>query len=171
MGGMKKILFLGIYVAAMAGCAQVSMVEKPVDGGTGLESEAQGPIRPHARPSDLDITARVAPPKSARTVEEFDTTTKAERTAATEKSQVSKDLGATVIGLGDPTQPGFWLKTPLVKTARKGLVSVVASGKSVQVDLIPIEGPKTAGSRISLAAIRLLGVPLTALSEVEVFRE
>ena len=45
-----------------------------------------------------------------------------------------------------------------------------ASGKSVAVTLRPIEGPETAGSRLSLAAMRLLGVPLTALVEVDVRR-
>jgi hypothetical protein len=43
------------------------------------------------------------------------------------------------------------------------------TGQSSQVDLIPIDGPPTAGSRMSLAAMRLIGVPLTGLAEVEVF--
>ena len=34
---------------------------------------------------------------------------------------------------------------------------------------IPIEGPPTAGSRISLAALRVLGVPLNELIELRVF--
>jgi len=43
------------------------------------------------------------------------------------------------------------------------------NGKSAQVDLIPIEGPDTAGSRLSLAAFRIIEAPLTGLPEVEVF--
>jgi len=34
--------------------------------------------------------------------------------------------------------------------------------------LIPIDGPDTAGSRMSLAALRLIGASLTDLTEVEV---
>jgi hypothetical protein len=39
----------------------------------------------------------------------------------------------------------------------------------VRVELRPIEGPATGGSRISLAALRLLGASLAGLPEVEVF--
>ncbi len=78
-------------------------------------------------------------------------------------------MGETVASLGDPTRPGFWLETPLVDSPATGRVVFPATGKSAQVDLIPIDGPPTAGSRISLSAMRLIEAPLTDLPTIQVF--
>jgi hypothetical protein len=110
------------------------------------------------------------PVATAKTAEAFDTTSEAQRKAAAEKPLAGGLIGRTVVSLGAPAEPGFWLKTPLVQGEGAGQVIDPATGKSVAVTLIPIEGPSTAGSRLSLPAMRLLGVPLTALVEVEVRR-
>jgi hypothetical protein len=104
-------------------------------------------------------------------VEEFDTTTQQEREAAAAPAEVAGErlLGTTIVSLGDPARPGFWIETPLVSSAAIGRVTFAGTGQSSQVDLIPIDGPATAGSRMSLAAMRLIGVPLTGLVEVQVF--
>ena len=134
-------------------------------------------LRPMARPSGLQTTATTDAPKpsqAAHTAEQFDTTTSAQRAEAVEEAaQASgeRKLGATIGSLGNPAEPGFWMKTPLVSTPSKGRVEYPATGKSVAVDLIPIEGPKTAGSRVSLAALRLLGAPLTGLPDLIVYAE
>lgn len=78
-------------------------------------------------------------------------------------------LGITVASLGAPSEPGFWLKTPLVREEVRGRVVYPANGRSVQLTLIPIDGPSTAGSRMSLSALRVLEAPLADLVEVEVF--
>ncbi|MEP1355108.1 MAG: hypothetical protein ABJX32_21815 [Tateyamaria sp.] len=78
-------------------------------------------------------------------------------------------LGRTIASLGNPGEPGLWLKTPLVSAERKARVSNPATGQAVEVTLIPIEGPRTAGSRMSLAAMQALGAPLGDLVEVDVF--
>lgn len=78
-------------------------------------------------------------------------------------------VGVTVASLGDPARQGFWMETPLVQSALKGRVSYEKSGRTVKVDLIPIDGPPTAGSRLSMAAMRLLDAPLTGLVEVNVY--
>ncbi|MEO9573949.1 MAG: hypothetical protein ABJ263_14625 [Tateyamaria sp.] len=78
-------------------------------------------------------------------------------------------LGRTIASLGNPGEPGMWLKTPLVSAERSARVSNPATGQSVEVTLIPIEGPRTAGSRMSLAAMQALGAPLGDLVEVDVF--
>lgn len=130
-----------------------------------------GVIRPRARPDNMVRGTNVAPPTDARTVEDFDTTSFAERKAASLDSDVERKLGSTVASLGSPTEPGFWLKTPLAETQGPGLVIYSKNGKSARVTLIPLPGPKTAGSRMSLAALRLIGAPLTGLPVVEVFRE
>ena len=79
-------------------------------------------------------------------------------------------LGTTVASLGDATQGGFWIKTPLVRSNGKGRIVNPATGKSVNVDLLPLSGPASAGSQVSLPALTTLGADLTDLPEVEVYR-
>lgn len=78
-------------------------------------------------------------------------------------------LGRTVAGLGDPGKPGLWLETPLVTAGGKGRVVWPTTGRWVAVALVPGSGEVTAGSRLSLDAMRALGAPLTDLIEVEVY--
>jgi len=78
-------------------------------------------------------------------------------------------LGRTIASLGNPGEPGMWLKTPLVSAQRSARVFNPATGQSTEVTLIPIEGPRTAGSRMSLAAMQALGAPPGDLVEVDVF--
>ncbi|QBY02803.1 hypothetical protein E2K80_14280 [Rhodophyticola sp. CCM32] len=70
--------------------------------------------------------------------------------------------GETIASLGDPGDPGLWLRTPLVSSEQQGLVTA-QNGASVQLTLIPIAGDPGAGSQISLAAMQALNVPLTDL--------
>ncbi|WP_439140820.1 hypothetical protein [Planktotalea sp.] len=155
-----------VALLALSACAQTSQTpqDAPVDAANAVNPDL---VRPKVRPAGL---GRVVP-KAARTVEEFDVTTAEERKEATAvpAAAVEQKLGQTIASLGDPTQAGFWIKTPLVKSEGKGRVVYPGSGKSVQVDLIPIEGEASAGSRLSLAAFRIIEAPLTELPEVEVF--
>lgn len=169
---MIRILVSVVFVLGVAGCALTPSEPVSEPAPTGATDLAQGQLRPRARPATLDTTARPVP-STARTVDEFDTTTADERAAAiqtTTQEGGETALGTTVATLGSPTEPGFWLKTPLVDSPAKGRVDYTATGKSVTVDLIPIDGPKTAGSRMSLAALRLIEAPLTGLPEITVFR-
>ena len=134
--------------------------ERLTGGGGGAVTAPATSPSPAARPI----------PAGARTAEAFDTTTEEERAAATapaEEEGGEEPLGTTVVSLGDPADPGLWLATPLVSETRPGRVAL--GGQSVRVELRPIEGPSTAGSRISLPALRLLGASLAGLPEVEVF--
>jgi hypothetical protein len=154
----------------MAGC------QSPAGGGGSgvvrvvVDPEIDTGLRPVPRPVDGAISAP-RPVQGAHTVEDFDTTTRAQReqAAATPVADGERKLGKTIGSLGDPVKPGFWLETPLVVTRQAGRVEYPGTGKSVAVDLIPIDGPVTAGSRVSLAALRLLGAPLTGLPELIVF--
>ena len=105
------------------------------------------------------------PPKNARTIEQFDTTTEAERVAAASSSGGQK-LGQTVASLGDAAMPGFWVETSLVEAVSLGRVVNTGNGKSVDVELRPVAG----SSRVSLAALRVLEAPLTDLVTIEVYR-
>jgi hypothetical protein len=108
-------------------------------------------------------------PPGARTVEQFDTTSAVDKARAAQPAAGGTDLGTTIASLGAPGQPGFWLKTPLAAAPGPGRVVYRANGKSVQVELIPLEGAAGAGSRMSLAALRVIEAPLTELSEVRVY--
>lgn len=156
-------LTLLLPVLLIAACS--SAPKAPVDPPTGAGAEGQ--VRPMIRPIGLGRTV----PKEATTAEQFDVTTEAERKAAAEVPAAAEEAarGLTIASLGDPSQPGFWMKTPLVEVQTKGRVVYPGTGKSVQVDLIPIDGTASAGSRLSLAAFRVIEAPLTELPEVEVF--
>jgi len=160
--GMTR-LFPFVLAVAVAGCSNLAQVSEPAPDVAANPDQ----VRPLARPAGL---GRVVP-QEARTVEQFDVTTTEEREAAAAVPAAAAEarLGTTVASLGDPAQAGFWIKTPLVEAQGKGRVVYPGTGKSVQVDLIPIDGAATAGSRLSLAAFRIIEAPLTGLPEVEVF--
>lgn len=119
--------------------------------------------RPAPRPGGI------AAPANARTVEDFDTTSAEERAAAQNVSDGGQALGTTIASLGAPAEPGFWLETPLVDAVTQGRVVYAETGASAAVELRPIDGSATAGSRLSLAAMRLIGAPLTGLPELTVY--
>lgn len=144
-----------------------------------LSGCAQGPLS-GLRPADPVVPAATLPeapppapiPKpAARTVEEFDTTTAAQRAAAAKPAPGAETrLGTTVASLGNPAEPGFWLRTPLARAEAPGRIEHPATGASAQVTLLPMPGAAAgAGSQISLPALRLLGLPLTALPDLVVY--
>ncbi len=124
-------------------------------------------VRPKLRPAGL---GRVVP-KDASTAEQFDVTTDAERRDAAQAPSGAQErlLGHTIASLGDPTQAGFWIKTSLATAQRTGRVVFPGNGRSAKLELLPIAGSDSSGSRMSLAAFRLLGAPLTGLPEIEVY--
>jgi hypothetical protein len=168
LAGMKKIALMsalalsgcGIYDRVFDRTPEDPLLQPPV-------ASADGQLRPQSRPVEGAVAA---PTQGAQTAEQFDTTTDAQRTAASQAPASSEvDLGLTIASLGSPSEPGFWLKTPLVDRQGPGRVLYPETGKTVQVTLIPIDGPKTAGSRLSLPALRLIEAPLTGLPQVRVF--
>jgi len=158
---MRKVLLLAFGVTA---CGELDWP------GTRVPDSALAPppgmLRPMPRPGTTP-----PPPEGAQTAEAFDTTTAAEREAATARPEPAGEmkLGRTVATLGSPTNPGFWLETPLTDRVRAGRVVAVAGGASVQLELRPIAADPGAGSRISLAALRLLNVGLAGLHELDVY--
>ncbi|MEO0502280.1 MAG: hypothetical protein AAFZ14_03060 [Pseudomonadota bacterium] len=135
-----------VFCVALSGCAVLERLQGPqtddasteVVEDTGLDA----PVRPQARPDVAPVAD--APVVSVGT------------------------LGRTVASLGNAAEPGLWMKTPLVQSERSGIVYYPETNRSVQVTLIPIDGPATAGSRLSLEAMQALGAPLTGLPEVDV---
>lgn len=167
-----RIILSCLLIVLLSGCGGIDLPfikKRPAMRITDAPLVEGGLIRPRARPDGLIGGVGETPPDGARTVEDFDTTTSAEREAAISQESGGRKLGTTIASLGSPTEPGFWLKTPLVKREQQGHVIYPATGKLVQVTLIPIDGPASAGSRMSLAALRLIGAPLTGLPEIDVF--
>ncbi len=159
---MKTLFVLGVSTVVLTGCGMMP------DGLFGNRDRPEPLVE--ATPEDVPEGAI---PENARTVEEFDTTSAGDRAAALEGADASgaeRNLGLTIASLGDVTEPGIWLKTPLVSEPGKGRVEFVQAGTAVAVDLIPLEGEAGAGSRISLAAMRLLEADLTSLPELRVFQ-
>lgn len=175
---MKRFLISGAAALSLTACAQMGGLADRIGlGGRAEVSEA--PADPFV-PAEAIVTetalapatAAPPPPPAARTAEALDTTTPEQRAAATAApAQPTRALGTTVVSLGSPTEPGLWLKTPLVKEEAQGRVTNPANGKSSLVTLLPLDGPETAGSRMSLAALRLIEASLTDLTEVEVALE
>ena len=147
---MKNIVMIVCMSAALTGCGLVpNGLKKPAtladDVSVSESVEASDQTRPQARPDAAPTAASTEIAKPA---------------------VASGGLGSTIASLGSPAEPGLWLKTPLVSTQSSGKVSY--KGKTIAVTLIPIEGPKTAGSRLSLQGFQALGAPLTDLVEVQV---
>ena len=118
------------------------------------------------------VTRAPAPRPAARaTAAQLDTTTPEQRAAAARPAEAAETrLGTTIASLGNPSEGGFWIKTPLVKERGLGRIVDPSTGKSAKVDLIPLDGPESGGSQVSLPALQLLGVSLTDLPTIEVYR-
>lgn len=170
---MKNYIILSATILGLAGCGAIterlgtgkSAAARPAAS----DAAAAGPSTKVSEATLAPETAAPPPPPSARTAAALDTTTPEQRAAASKPAAAgATSLGSTVASLGSATEPGLWLKTPLVTAEMQGRVTNPANGKSSTVTLIPIDGPRTAGSRMSLAALRLIGASLTELTKVEV---
>lgn len=159
-----------VMASGLSGCAQVSdFLRAPAE----VPATGAADTLPQAAPvavATLDATPPPPPPRSATTVAEFDTTTAEDRAAAVAavpEPAGEAALGTTLATLGSPTDPGIWIKTPLVTTLTLGRVTY--AGTSINIELRPSGGAAGSGSQISLPAMRLLGAPLTGIVEVAVF--
>ncbi|MCG6901967.1 MAG: hypothetical protein LJE68_04725 [Rhodobacter sp.] len=173
---MKHVLMICV-VLALAGCAgQMPGFLKGPRGLRGPAPSQPAAVAPVPAPESdvLPLDGPVlTPPDDARTAEEFDTTSAADRAAAVTAPPDASEggrLGTTIASLGDPAEAGFWIKTPLVSQPAQGRIVYVTSGRSVQVQLIPSGGAPGSGSQVSLAAMRLLDAPLTELPELVVYK-
>lgn len=160
LGFMKQTYLIALTgTVFLAACADMPLFEQ-------RDSVAPQPA-PVAAP-----TASTRPPLTGapRTVDDFDVASAEEREAAVATPVAAAgSIGTTVASLGDPGRPGFWLETPLVSEPTRGSVLYRPTGRRLNVDLIPIAGSPTGGSRISLSAMRMLDAPLTGLPQIDVF--
>lgn len=158
---MLRNLGLVTGVLVLAGCSALPQWV----GGTRAPVRASAPV---GDPLPLPTPELQAPPPQAgaRTPEALDTTTAAQKAAATAAPAPAgaASLGKVTVSLGDPTLPGFWLRSSLVSAPTPGMIKT-AGGQTVQVDLLPGEG----AAQLSLAGFRALGLGLTDLPMVDVY--
>jgi len=115
------------------------------------------------------MTLPPPPPRTARTADQFDTTSAADRQAATQVSaSAGAELGRTTATLGSPTEPGIWLRTGLVTEVTQGRIRY--QNRTINVELRPSGRAAGSGSQISLAAMRLIEAPLTGIIDLTVLR-
>ena len=166
---MRKLALVPVVIA-LAGCSNPEF--RAAFGLEPVPVAVTTTVAPVEPVETLDPDPPPPPPAGARTAEEFDTTSEEDRAAAVEAPAApgAVALGTTIASLGSPTVPGIWLETGLVTELAQGRVET-AEGASVAVELRPSGGAASAGSQISLAAMRLLDVPLTALPELTVYRD
>lgn len=112
------------------------------------------------------IAAPQAFGQDAISVTVLDQATVDQKTAAVLPTTGGQLLGMVTVGLGSPTDPGFWLSSNLVILPATGRV-VTAAGQSVNVEL----RPSTGGALLSFSAYRVLGLTLTDLPEVQVYQD
>lgn len=156
-----------LAVPLVAACQSPSL-QGMFGGPDSVEAAAAAVAAPPVQ--TLDPTPPPPPPASARTAAEFDTTTeedRAEATAAPEGGETR--LGTTLATLGNPAEPGIWISTPYVDAVTAGRVET-AGGEAINIELRPSGGAPGSGSEISLPAMQLLGMPLTAIEELTVYR-
>ncbi|WP_323716866.1 hypothetical protein [Paracoccus aminovorans] len=172
-----------LFLLALAACTQPdnspqaaarlpgAPLDTMTDPATG-QPVIRGPVLTGTAPRTpgKSSTASSIGEPASQSAEALNTATRGERAqAASAPTGGERRLGTTVASLGDPSQPGFWVRTPLVKSETAGRIVNPANGKSAKVRLIPLGGPAGGGSQVSLPALQLIGVSLTDLPTVEVF--
>lgn len=155
---VRLSLVLGLSAAlVVSGCARLPFLKGK---GTDLP-----PPEAAVAPVPAPVVAP-PPPPGARTAAALDTTTaeqKAAALAAPVEPAGERDLGRVAVTLGNPAEPGFWLRGSIVDAAGPGRV-VTEGGASLAVDLLPGSG----AAQLSLPAFRALDLPLTGLPTVTV---
>lgn len=158
---MNKILPLTFIALSVAACDQVPALSNLTDRPWLRDASGGQQATANRLPSSASVEVAALPDAGSQTAVQDTRPT----------ASASGLLGTTVASLGDATRQGFWIETPLVSAPQKGKVRYPKTGREVKVDLIPRAGASSGGSSLSLGAMRLLDVPLTALAEVEVYAQ
>lgn len=166
---MKQAV-LAVAVLAVAGCGGGGVSSGPGSFG-GLLDRVRGGAAEVVPAAVVPVPEEVVTGQAeARDIAPTDSTTRAAAVAEGDTEAGDSVRGFTVASLGDATQPGLWIETPLV--ARERAATVVApDGTTVDVTARPSGGERGSGSRLSLAAFQALGLNLTSLPTVTVIAE
>jgi hypothetical protein len=157
--GLPLLILVPALALAACGLPGTRVSAPPAEGVAAPDDMP----RPRARPDAATANAPAIGGTASRPAEAFDTTTEAERVAATAPSGAGRVLGTVTAALGNPAEPGFWMLTALVDAPQPGVVRL-PSGATAQVELRPGSG----AALLSLAAFRALGLGLTDLPQLTV---
>lgn len=169
------LVTLGLF--GLAGCTMGDMTlpnllapKAPDDAAAAAPAMADGPPLSAMGGDVLDMSGLSDDPLDDTPVTDADALA-AETAALLDATPASPAgdgtlLGRSTVSLGDPTETGFVVDTPLVQDAVEGRVVDPATGKYVVVTLRPQAG---SGSRASLPVLQALGLPVTALTEMEIY--
>lgn len=163
---MKALLPL-MMIPALAGCQGsplfASLEGSRSDAASGAASESGETVAPYSSTGEPWVLR-----PRARDGADAPQGTAQEATSGGATGGAGR-LGVSVASLGAASEPGLWVKTPLVGTVRPGRVRVPATGREVVLELRPMEGVAGQGARLSLQAMLNLGLSLTALPEIEIY--
>jgi hypothetical protein len=157
---MRQAVRPFLLIGALAGCAQLGVPDgrsaspAGVGGASALPAETPAPV----------ATGSASSPAALDTVTDDQKTAARAAAAAAPAGGV---LGRETVALGDPADPGLWVKTGLVAEAGTGTVRS-SGGEAIAVALRPLD--TDGGAQISLSALQALGLPLTGLHPVTVAR-
>lgn len=167
---MRHIV-LPLATVLLASCTGGGLFER---GAADRAVEVRRPDTATARPKSRPATRQVGEPgglNSGGVPVTAAARATAEQVAAATRpvERPEQDLGTTVATLGLLEREGFWLSTPLVRQAVPGRVVYEATGAAANVMLVPNGAAAGSGSQISIAAMQVMGIPITELARLRVF--
>jgi len=159
---MKQHALPLAFALALSGCSMLPF------GQAAPAASITGPSAEQPAAASLPQSGVSALGAQSVRADVLDTTTAEEKAAALASPAKGgeQQLGKVVVALGPPAEQGLWLKTALVTEAVQGRIET-ADGKSLALEL----RPGTGGALMSLGAYQALGLSLTALPEVTVYRQ
>ncbi|UWQ16287.1 hypothetical protein [Jannaschia sp. M317] len=159
---MPRLAAALIATCLLGACAQIPVLDRMRAAPTPepeVTDEAPAAL-PEAAQAPVPVPQVAAAPAA------LDTVSEAEKDAARATAAAAPAggaLGTVTVALGDPVEPGLWVKSALVTAEQPGTVRT-GGGEAIAVTLKPLGG--AGGPQISLAAMRALGLPLTGLHSV-----
>jgi hypothetical protein len=159
---MKQLALPLVLLLVLTGCGLLPSKE------AGPPASITGPSAEQPAAASLPQSGVSALGAQSMRADVLDTTTAEEKAAALASPAKGgeQQLGKVVVALGPPAEQGLWLKTSLVTEVVQGRIET-AAGKSLALEL----RPGTGGALMSLGAYQALGLSLTALPELTVYRQ
>lgn len=159
---IRPLLLLPILVGA---CAQLPIGNRPAEPAP---APAPAPAAGAAGGTAASPAAVLSGPStSAAALDTVSETEKEAARAAAAAAPAGGELGTVTVALGDPADPGLWVKSDLVSADTAGTVRT-GGGEAIAVTLRPLGSD--GGPQISLSALQALGLPLAGLHPVTLAR-
>lgn len=163
-----QIVIFGLSVV-LSGCSIKDSLQKLKRNDTAVtasvaDDDTAKPVMRDAVGPPLQNTGHITVAEAAKVSD-------AELKQATAKpiARPERDLGKTVASLGLIDETGFWLQTPLVQSPVDGRIIYLKTGTSINLRLLPNGQTAGSGSQISIAAMKVLGISIVDLVEVQVY--